>query len=503
MLGCRRTASSFVKSAEDLLKASAIPPETLYRPTMTICSRYFIIALLACLLLSTASLAAPTAAPQSTEFERLDQQFQQFTAGLYSKHAPSLAPTIFETPEQLKTAVAQHLANKEPLLAAAAVHTNLALVQAHINHPAAIDYIALLLDQNAWQAASALHALAQEEGSKALISNVSYLVARHHFERNDWQRCIELLDGITADLPQARAQHALLMQGIALQKLKQHRDALKFYAKISSTSPYYVQARMNMAVANIRQDWWTDAHIIINDLLKDPAVAGDVQTQDRLYTMLGYSFLQQRFYRNARESFRNVGQDSIYAHQALLGIALAAGHQDDHIGALNAARLLKDSHKPVLPVDEAYLLLPYFYEKLQQPATASAAYDEAVQYFTNHIAAINAVLQIDLSGFRQQHQVERDQRLHFQNQSIALPKRMPRAFLHHYQQLDQYRAPLAALADPQLSRQFTQLEDAYAAALYTLTHEALNERISQLSHYLNQSRYSIARLFDTHEAIKP
>lgn len=473
---------------------------------MTVKQLYLTIALSVCALWLAATATADTAPPlvvEQEEFARLNQQFQRFTADFYPKYARLLTPIIYQTPEQLDAAVEQHLVNKEPLLATAVLHANLPLIKTHINNPKVIDYITLLLDQNEWQSANALFALAQEEGSKTLISNLAYLVARYHFERNDWQRTLELLNGITADLPQERSQHALLLQGIALQQLKKHRDAIKFYDKIQAPSQHYVLARLNMAIANIRQDWWTDAHIIIEDLLKHPLVTRDDAMIDRLHTTLGYSFLQQRFYRNAREVFRNVGQNSVYANQALLGIALAAGHQEDYIGALNAARLLKEKQEPDSTVDEAYLLLPYFYEKLQQPATASAAYDEAVQYFTNHINAINTTMLIDLPGFRKQHHFDGNHRLHLQNQLIDIPKHVPRSFMHSYQQLGHYQSHVDRLGDKQLSLQFSRLMDDYALALYHLTHKALDGRISQLTHYLNQSRYSIARLFDTHEAVNP
>lgn len=474
---------------------------------MIVCSKSIRAAWSGCLLLlcaaATAADAGQPASPTEAELDELDKQFWQFTAGFYPHHARATRLAVYKSPQELDAAITAHITNKEPTQAVAVITANLPLIKKHIENPKVIDYITLLLDQNDWQTASTLFTLIKEEASKTLVANVAYLFAGYYFERNKWPQVLEQLNGIIADLPQDRSHHALLMQGIALQRLKKHREAIKLYEKIPATSKYYVTARLNMAVANIRQDWWTDAHTIINNLLKHPVLAQQEETIDRLYTTLGYSFLQQQYYRNSRDAFRNVGQNGSYANQALLGIALTAANQDDYIGALNAVRLLKEKTVPDLPVDESYLLMPYFYEKLKQHTTASAGYDEAVQYYTNRINALSAAMQADVTSFRKLLSFDNKQRLHYQNQIIDIQNFAPRAFIHNYQLLSQYRPYLDKLADKKVEQEFARLDSSYAGALHKYMRVALDERINQLTHYMNQSRYGIARLIDKPEAATP
>ncbi len=447
-----------------------------------------------------AAKPAVTATTTATSvYDQLDSDFQQFSSPFYTELANSPKLISYKSMDRLDAAIQMSLQDNDPMAAVATLIHHYKLISRNIDNPKIINFISLLLDNNELVTAEKLRAQIQEDGSKALQANISYLFANFYFQRNNWTKTIASLDGITGDLPQQRFHHALLIQGISLQKLKKHRLALAVYEKIPATSPYYDSARLNMAVADIRQDWWTDAHIVINQLLSLPRVRQQYDEADRLNTVMGYSFLQQAYYRDARNAFRNVGLKGSYTNQALLGIALSAANQEDYIGALNAVRILKEYKSLDLPVDESYLLMPYFYERLQQHSTATAGYNEAIQYYENRINSLSALQKIDDKTFTHNVGFLTDGTLSLQLNIIDLDNIAPPAFINNYHLVQKMQPYMTNGNMTAYQPQFYKLQAAHQSALHEAVNLVLQQRIVYLTDYMNQSRYGIARLLDKNE----
>lgn len=432
----------------------------------------------------------------AAQADKLDKTLQEFSARFYPAQLQHGGIARFTSIDALAGAIQHQLEQNSLQQAVLLIFNNLALVEKHINSRAAIRVIAILLEANEWRTATQLLALARQESDRAVVSNMSFAFARQHFYRGRWREARNMLAEIERDLPQEDLHHALLMQGIAAQKLQEHRQAIDIYGKIPPSSRHYHAAQVNLAVANIRQDWWTDGHEIINRLLQARPGSGRDSETDRLYTLLGYSFLQQQYYRNAREAFRNVSRNSAYTNRALLGIALCAANQEDYIGALNAVRILKDSTQLDLPVDEAHLLTAYFYEKLQQFTTASAGYSDAIAYYEqriNRLTGLN-VSEADIA-LRITHKQD-DSRISVGKELLDLGGLLPAAFFDNLRQLWSYQAYMDALHEPALQREFTALQDAYQQLLSEAVREALRVRENHLTSYMNQARFGLARMHD-------
>ena len=291
------------------------------------------------------------------------------------------------------------------------------------------------------------------------------------------------------------ANYARLMIGTILQHQKKHRAAVTYYKQIGKTSKYYPSAVLNTAVAYIRQDWWTDAHIIINDLLNNPDSHVNDLMVDRLNLVLGYALLRKEYFRNSREVFRNVGLNSPYANKALLGIALTAANQEDFIGSLNAITLLKEKKSTDLTVDEAYLLLPYTYGKLKQYLTASSAYTDAIKYYQNRIAELQAIIQSG-DGLPALVAISNNGHdLSIKNNTFDYSARYPQSFFRNYTMLGTFQPFMADMH--KLSAVYNKLLSEYQATLKTISLQLLDKRIEYLQSYLNQSRYGLARLYDS------
>jgi len=305
------------------------------------------------------------------------------------------------------------------------------------------------------------------------------------------------LDGIFSELPNKEADYAYLMYGTSLQHLKKHREAVKYYKNIRKNSEYYVYGLLNTALAYIRQGWWTEAHIVIKSALKDKNVIKSDEIINRLYLVLGYSLLQKDYYRDSRDSFRNISQDSRYANRALLGISLTAASQNDFIGSLNLLSILKDKTSLDLSVDESYLLIPYVYSNLKQYLTASASYNEALSYYQSRILDVVELIKSD-EMFGLSNMTKEDGVFLIKSNIIDITENYPVSFIYNLKKIDSW---VGQIHNGKLKKDIISLHADTRIVLNKILREALALRKEHLNSYLNQSRYGLARMYDSNQSL--
>ncbi|MFV9616038.1 MAG: tetratricopeptide repeat protein, partial [Gammaproteobacteria bacterium] len=304
----------------------------------------------------------------------LEDNFKTLSADFY-KVSSSLAEkrlTTIDDIDQLYAEVNRLVDNQQSTTAIQLLFLNVDTVKANLEHHVVFKLTELLLEKNEWHYANRLFRNIKDEGDQALLAEIQFIFAKYHAERLEWPQVHKLLNDVTEQLSAKNAAYANLLNGSALQHLKKHRLAIESYKKVPASSPYYAYAQLNIAIADFRQGWLTDAQSIINDLIKHADKDNSDELTNRLYLVLGYALLQKEYYRDARDAFRHIGLDSRYTNRALLGIGLTATSQGDFVAGLNALSILKDKKTFDLSVDESYLLVPYVYEKLQQELTVTA-----------------------------------------------------------------------------------------------------------------------------------
>lgn len=431
---------------------------------------------------------------QVPRYQKLDAEYSQFSSAMYGSLSSTSTPMDYRSFD-LIVAEAKHMYRQgNTANAIALLMSHKKLLKDNINSRGIIDVENLFLSAYEFNTAMRYLKYIKDQSDPSIINNVEYAFAKYYFSQDRWQKTISSLQDIINDLPAAAYQHALLMQGISLQNTRKQRKALSAYKNISSHSDDYVAARINMAIANTRQGWWTDAYDILKNLLKRNDVKTDKRLSDRIHTLIGYIFLQQEYYRNSRNAFRNVELRGLYTDQALLGIALDAGYQHDYVGALNAARILKDKNSSTLQVDEAHLLLPYFYEKLGQMTTASAGYTDAISYYKKRLARLkNTIGAVSSNSWLPSIS---GTSITINGEGIDLGGDLPPSFFRQYALLKIYKPVIEKLNIPSLHRQYNNLLVEFHRLIVTSTANALKDKVSYLTDYMNQSRYGLARLYD-------
>lgn len=450
----------------------------------------------ASLLFSTCQLSF--AASTNTEtLETLDKRFQQFSRDYYNQIVKQeiLPLKKYESVSELQQEVNKYIKAGKSSHAIALIHHNHSTLRNNIDALEIISLTSLLLKFNDWHEAKRILDFAQDEAGKSAISNLSFEFSKYFIKRKKWQQALGYLDDVINELSVENANYAQLMIGTILQNQKQHRKALKYYKKIKPSSKYYPAAVLNIAIAYIRQDWWTDAHNLIKGSIKNHNNQLSDVMADRLNLVLGYALLRKEYFRNSRDVFRNIGLNSPYTNKALLGIVLTAANQEDYIGSLNAIMLLKEKKTTDLSVDESYLLLPYTYAKLKQNLTASSAYTDAMKYYQERIDGLQDIAHSGNNVLRMVKIVRKKHTLLIKSNELYYARQYPESFFDNYTNL--MALENNSLRINKLRKQFSLLSANYKKSLKLVSLQLVSQRIEYLQSYLNQARYGLARLYDS------
>lgn len=435
------------------------------------------------------------------QIQILEEKFKTLSTEFYqdkTSYANVSQQTITDI-DQLLNEVNRLINSNRSNAAIQLLYFNKETVNNNLDHKAVFTITKLLLENNEWNLANKLYQGINDEGDKSLLPTIKFIYAKYHAKRNEWSQVNTLTQNIITELSPENAAYAYLLNGSALQHLKKHRQAVENYNKIPASSQYHTYAQLNSAVANIRQGWWTDAQNTINDLIKKTHKNNSDELINRLYLVLGYALLQSEYYRDARDAFRHIGLNSRYTNRALLGIGLTATSQGDFVGGLNALTILKDKKTFDLSVDESYLLVPYLYEKLQQELTVAASYTEAMNYYQRRIERLNNISN-QHTDFSTIEYDEDSSIFIIQNNSLDYGKQYPESFIHNYQQL----IKLSSISNnKKLKKKIDALISKHDNVFQLILIELITQRKEYLKSYLNQSRYGLARLYDSsNEAMK-
>jgi len=444
------------------------------------------------LIVSHTAFADQTAI--NTQIQKLENSYKSLSSLFYTdvkSYSAASQKEITDIDELLLSVNKLNDANQS-IAAIQLIYFNIQTVKENIDTKAVFQIVELLLDKNEWKLANTLFKEIKNEGDKSLLATIQFIFAKYHAQRNEWAQVNKLLDGFIAELSEENAAYALLLNGSALQHLKKHRQAVENYKKVKPTSRYYSYAQLNTAIANIRQGWWTDAQTKIQDLIVQYNKTNEDELTNRLYLVLGYALLQREYYRDARESFRNIGLESRYTNRALLGIGLTATSQGDFVGGLNALTILKNKKTSDLSVDESYLLVPYVYEKLQQELTVTTTYTEAMNYYQRRTANLKAISN-NQSDFNKLLFNPETSSFIIDNNNFDYTNRYPDSFIKNYKRLIEFKS---VSKSKKILSKINKLIKRFDTTYQQVIVDLANQRIEYLKSYLNQSRYGLARLYD-------
>lgn len=395
----------------------------------------------------------------------------------------------------------QSLSHDMPI-AISCIVENIDLLHRSIDHKSIPDIAWFLYKNNAISIADELLAFSINNFSKYTESKIKYQKAKYYFLNNHWVNVINLLKetNIEHNLNQEESDYAYYITAVSLQKIQQHRDAIKVYSAIDKNSDYYSVSQINIAVANILQGWWTDAHLILKKSITREMKNKNYEIADRMRLILGFSQIQNEFYRDARNSFRDIGVNSPYVNRAMLGIGLSAMHQKDFSSALNAFSFLSKNKIFDSYTTQSYLLTPFAHEKLGQRRIAEAQYTQAALYYRQKIQLLEQAVSTKKSQYSPlilktitditQESDNQESLISILNLTDTNFNKKINSILKNIESLKKYSLPKKILLH--LNTIYQKYEN---ILLEVQHHEIVNAQAIYQS-YLNQCQYALARLYD-------
>jgi predicted negative regulator of RcsB-dependent stress response len=443
-----------------------------------LCRLVTFVALLGSAALATASLA---------EDELLKQRYLQLLHQAYQEGAANLDLPTFGPQEYDR--LIKFLSQCDEAHFVPALLANAELFSVHFDRTHGPDIVRRLLQKDAYILAKSIREQLAAEGSRYLLARLDYEFAAYHSDRQEWQQAeIFLVDDYSANtLGQHERDHLNVIKGLLLQQKKKHRQSEKPYAAVASGSQYYPVAQLNLATAYIRQDWWTDAHYALQNGIRS---ASDTELKNRLRTVLGFSQLQRELFRDARASFRQVRSDSRYSLRAFFGLAVAALHEKDYPGALNAFRRIKGMTPYDKSAAESFLLTAIALERMNKGNAASASFTEAIAYYDNYMLNLEHALATMEKPDTEYAVIDSALRDGIRSFTSELPSHLAAA--------NRNLALTEGLGlSPELRKDITQVSRDYEHLHKRLFIQRVNHTLSVLNSYLNQAQFGLARLHDT------
>lgn len=427
---------------------------------------------------------------------QLDEAYQQLSSEYYQ--ASTRDSDRVDDVDQLVEQTTRLKSQQQSVEANRLIYASQQTIGNNPDQPGVVHLVESLLDDNERQLAETIYGLIDKSGDDITLANLMYVFAKHHAELNQWPEVIQLLKGIIPQLQGRDADYAYLLQGSALQHLREHRQSVESYANISTTSPYYIHAQLNTALASIRQGWITEARGIIDKIIPLSSQTENRELTNRIYLVLGYALLQKEYFRDARQAFRNVGLGSRYTNKALMGIALTAISQGDYVGGLNSVSVLKKGQANDLTTDEAYLVLPYIYEKLDQKLSISNSFSEAIDYYQKRLLTLDT-LKLKPVDFGRLRLEDESGDLLLDGMRFNLSQLYPAYLIKNRRNL----VVLASVSrQAKLTMEIEKLIRNYDNLIKEVIFSLIDQRREFITSYLNQSRFGLARYYDNQQEVQ-
>ena len=232
----------------------------------------------------------------------------------------------------------------------------------------------------------------------AIEDQARFLLAKNHYHDKDYAQAEELLISIKNGLSQDSDEEKLFLLNTIFLRNKDYPQALKTLDYFSDASVWKVYAQFNTASFLIQQK---DEDIVEQgfDLLEELGSINSINPEkqiirDKANLALAYVALRDENSSGAIKYFNKIRIKGIEANKALLGIGWARYREKEYQEALIPWMHLASSQtESDLAVQEAYISIPYAFEKMQDEEQALHQYGLAIDSYKIQLSETSQLME--------------------------------------------------------------------------------------------------------------
>jgi tetratricopeptide (TPR) repeat protein len=241
------------------------------------------------------------------------------------------------------------------------------------------------------RAGRAIRAVLEGDVDEQVRNDAAYRLARIHFQKNQPQEALVVLNSMTGEIPDAIQDDVEFLRANVLMALGQPADAVPVLRELLDAGDLEAFSAYNLGIALLQDGQGKEAARQLDRAgrarISDRA---GLAIRDKSNLVLGTLLFEAAEYGPAQVSLDRVRLTGPFSNQALLRAGWADATARKYDRAVVPWSLLTQRESTDPAVQEAMLALPYAYSKLDVHGRAAKLYERAVGFFGDELERVDA-----------------------------------------------------------------------------------------------------------------
>jgi hypothetical protein len=291
----------------------------------------------------------------------------------------------FDALERLDAEISQHYRVDEPRLDS---------LHQHIDHAEFSVGDFELYYRMHHRAGRAIRAVLEGDVSEPVRNEAAYRLAKIHFQKGQPEEAMRALAGIQGEVPESIRDDIDFLRANVHMALRQPSEAIPVLSELQGSADLEGFATYNLGIALLQDGRDEEARV---QLERAGRVSGRDQAllaiRDKSNLVLGTMLFEASQFGPAQKSLDRVRLRGPFSNQALLRAGWADASADNFERALVPWSILAERAPTDAAVQEAILVLPYAYSKLDVHGRAALLYGQAVESFGIELEKVDASIE--------------------------------------------------------------------------------------------------------------
>ena len=244
------------------------------------------------------------------------------------------------------------------------------------------------------RAGRAIRAVLQADVPEPVRNEAAYRLAKIHFQKGQPEEAMHALAGIQGEVSQPLRDDIEFLRANVHMALRQPSEAVSVLSELQRSEDLEGFATYNLGIAYLQDGQNEEA---LSQLERAGRVSGSnpelLAIRDKSNLVLGTMLFEGENFDLAQRSLDRVRLRGPFSNQALLRAGWADASAENFERALVPWSILAERAPTDAAVQEALLVLPYAYSKLDVHGRAALLYGEAVETFGSELEKVDASIE--------------------------------------------------------------------------------------------------------------